>query len=86
VFGVAQAVGLEVGDAAIMEDGDAGAGDMGGLEQLVDGGVDLRCWDRSAVGARDGRLLRSGGGGGEEGRRAKKCAGRGEHFQPSGFD
>jgi len=81
VFGVAQAVGLEVGDAAIVEDCDAGAGDMSGLEQLVDGGVDLGCWDRSAVEGRDGSLRSGGGGGREEGRHAKEGAGLGAHLR-----
>jgi hypothetical protein len=59
VLGVAQTVGLQVNDAAIMENGDASAGDVGGLEQFAHRGINLRCCDRSAVGARDGRLLQS---------------------------
>lgn len=54
VFGVAETVGLELGDAAIVEDGHVGSGDVSGLHEPVHGGVDLGGWDRSAVGARDG--------------------------------
>jgi len=41
-FGVSQAVGVEVDDLAAMEERDASAGDMRGLDQAVHGRIDLR--------------------------------------------
>jgi len=61
LFSVAQAVGLEVDDFAIMEERDAGTGHMRGLDQSVNGRIDLRWCNVAPVEASDCWLLRARG-------------------------
>ena len=59
LFFVPNSIGLQVGDFALVKDGDADAGHLCGPHKATDGGVDFRRGDGAAVEALNGKLLGS---------------------------